>query len=72
MNNEDISGIWEAPRRIKFTFCNLLRNVRNEKKKYQDFLFKNANQIWRELSFRTLVCLFRKILPWMKTKSQQR
>ena len=37
MNNEGISGIREAPRRIKFTFCNLLRDVRDEKKKYQDF-----------------------------------
>ena len=37
MNNEGINGIREAPRRIKFTFCNLLRDVRDEKKKYQDF-----------------------------------
>ena len=33
---------------------------------------KNVNQIWREFGFRTQVCLLRKILPWMKTKSQQR
>ena len=26
INNEDISGIREAPRRIKFTFCNVLRD----------------------------------------------
>ena len=37
MNNEGINGIREAPRRIKFTFCNLLLDVRDEKKKYQDF-----------------------------------
>ena len=37
MNNEGIDGIREAPRIIKFTFCNLLLNVRDEKKKYQDF-----------------------------------
>ena len=32
INNEGISGIREAPRRIKFTFCNLLREVRDEKR----------------------------------------
>ena len=32
INNEGISGIREAPRRIKFTFCNLLRDVRDEKR----------------------------------------
>ena len=37
MNNEGIRGTREASRRIKFTFCNLLRDVRDEKKKYQDF-----------------------------------
>ena len=31
-NNEGISGIREAPRRIKFTFSNLLRDVRDEKR----------------------------------------
>ena len=34
INNEGISGIREAPRRIKFTFCNVLRD---EKKEYHDF-----------------------------------
>ena len=37
MNNEGIRGTREASRRIKLTFCNLLRDVRDEKKKYQDF-----------------------------------
>ena len=32
INNEGISGIREAPRRIKFTFCNVLRDVRDEKR----------------------------------------
>ena len=32
INNEGISGIREAPKRIKFTFSNLLRDVRDEKR----------------------------------------
>ena len=32
INNEGISGIREAPKIIKFTFSNLLRDVRDEKK----------------------------------------
>ena len=51
-NNEGISGIREAPRRIKFTFCNLLRDVRDEKKKYQDFrLSKMPNKFGASLVF---------------------
>ena len=37
INNEGISGIREAPRIIKFTFCNLLRNVRDEKRSIMIF-----------------------------------
>ena len=32
INNEGISGIREAPKIIKFTFSNLLRDVRDEKR----------------------------------------
>ena len=37
INNEGISGIQEAPKIIEFTFSNLLRDVRDEKKNFNDF-----------------------------------
>ena len=62
INNEGISGIREAPKRIKFTFSNLLRDVRDEKKSH-DFRLSKMSIKFGELGFRTLLCLFRTILP---------